>query len=243
MNYSGDAAEQVVRFSLEGMEVAMKITGTAAKEIAILLAAALKAEQKTAGKARLSSMLKSGKELTVFSLPQKDIKKFVQEAKKYGVLYCTIRDRQSKDPNAVVDIITRAEDAPKINRVVERFKLAAVDTAEIVQNIEKAKADRMKPVPEVSSVAQNESQEDIEAYMGKLDRLFDDIASQSVPTHSRSSESLSKRGLKEQETVAKPISDKKPSVREKLQREQAKRDQQNNHRMKTAEKAAGKERS
>lgn len=89
-------------------------------------------------------MLKSGKELTVFSLPQKDLKKFVQEAKKYGVLYCTIRDRQGREPNAVVDIITWAEDAPKINRVVERFKLAAIDTAEIVQNIEKAKAERGK---------------------------------------------------------------------------------------------------
>ena len=43
-----------------------------------------------------------------------------------------------------MDIITRAEDAPKINRVVERFKLAAIDTAEIVQNIEKAKAERGK---------------------------------------------------------------------------------------------------
>ena len=243
MNYSGDAAEQVVRFSLEGMEVAMKITGTAAKEIAILLAAALKAEQKTAGKARLSSMLKSGKELTVFSLPQKDLKKFVQEAKKYGVLYCTIRERQSKDPNAVVDIITRAEDAPKINRVVERFKLAAVDTAEIVQNIEKAKAERGK----TDSMSQTESKESIEEYMGKLDKLFDDI-SQSVPTHSRSSESLSKSGLKEQETAARPISEKKPSVREKLQREQARQRKQKEsgrnsvYERKTAEKAAGKER-
>ena len=231
MNYSGDAAEQVVRFSLEGMEVAMKITGTAAKEMAILLAAALKAEQKTAGKARLSSMLKSGKELTVFSLPQKDLKKFFQEAKKYGVLYCTIRERGSKDENAAVDIITRAEDAPKINRVVERFKLAAVDTAEIVQNIEKAKAKRGK----TDSMAQSESKESIEEYMGKLDKLFDDIASQSVPTHSRSSESLSKRGSKEQETAARPISEKKPSVREKLQREQDKRNQPKN-KMKTAEK-------
>lgn len=231
MNYSGDAAEQVVRFSLEGMEVAMKITGTAAKEMAILLAAALKAEQKTAGKARLSSMLKSGKELTVFSLPQKDLKKFVQEAKKYGVLYCTIRDRGNKDENAAVDIITRAEDAPKINRVVERFKLAAVDTAEIVQNIEKAKAERGK----TDSMAQSESKESIEEYMGKLDKLFDDIASQSVPTHSRSSESLSKRGSKEQETAARPTSEKKPSVREKLQREQDKRNQPKN-KMKTAEK-------
>lgn len=247
MNYSGDAAEQVVRFSLEGMEVVMKITGSAAKEMAILLAAALKAEQKTAGKARLSSMLKSGKELTVFSLPQKDLKKFVQEAKKYGVLYCTIRDRQSKDPNAVVDLITRAEDAPKINRVVERFKLAAVDTAEIVQNIEKARAEKAKPVPEERSMTQTEPNEDIEAYMGKLDKLFDDIASQSVPTHSRSSESLSKRGSKEQEII-KPTSEKKPSVREKLQREQARQRMQkeggrsNIYERKTAEKAAGKER-
>ena len=231
MNYSGDAAEQVVRFSLEGMEVAMKITGTAAKEMAILLAAALKAEQKTAGKARLSSMLKSGKELTVFSLPQKDLKKFVQEAKKYGVLYCTIRERGSKDENAAVDIITRAEDAPKINRVVERFKLAAVDTAEIVQNIEKAKAERGK----TDSMAQSESKESIEEYMGKLDKLFDDIASQSVPTPSQSSEFPSKSGLKEQETAARPISEKKPSVREKLQREQDKRNQPKN-KMKTAEK-------
>lgn len=243
MNYSGDAAEQVVRFSLEGMEVAMKITGSAAKEMAILLTAALKAEQKTAGKARLSSMLKSGKELTVFSLPQKDLKKFVQEAKKYGVLYCTIRDRQSKDPNAVVDIITRAEDAPKINRVVERFKLAAVDTAEIVQNIEKAKAERGK----TDSMTQNESKESLEEYMGKLDKLFDDIASQSVPMHSQSNESLLKSGLKEQETI-KPTSEKKPSVREKLQREQARQRKQKEsgrtavYEKKTAEKAAGKER-
>lgn len=240
MNYSGDAAEQVVRFSLEGMEVAMKITGTAAKEMAILLAAALKAEQKTAGKARLSSMLKSGKELTVFSLPQKDLKKFVQEAKKYGVLYCTIRERGSKDENAAVDIITRAEDAPKINRVVERFKLAAVDTAEIVQNIEKAKAERGK----TDSMAQSESKESIEEYMGKLDKLFDDIASQSVPTPSQSSDFPSKSGLKE----ARPISEKKPSVREKLQREQPRQRKQKEsgrnsvYERKTAEKAAGKER-
>lgn len=32
MNPSGDAAEQVVRLSLEGVEVAAKITGSAAKE-------------------------------------------------------------------------------------------------------------------------------------------------------------------------------------------------------------------
>ena len=34
MNNSGDAAEQVVRLSLEGTEVALKLTGCAAKNIA-----------------------------------------------------------------------------------------------------------------------------------------------------------------------------------------------------------------
>jgi hypothetical protein len=42
MNHSGDAAEQIVRMSLEGVEVAAKITGTAAKELAVFLVAALK---------------------------------------------------------------------------------------------------------------------------------------------------------------------------------------------------------
>lgn len=96
-------------------------------------------------------------------------------------------------------------------------------------------------------MTQTEPNEDIEAYMGKLDKLFDDIASQSVPTNSRSSESLSKRGSKEQETI-KHTSEKKPSVREKLQREQARQRMQkeggrsNIYERKTAEKAAGKER-
>ena len=51
MNYGGDAAEQVVRMSLEGVEVAARITGNGAKNIALLLAAVLKEEQKTKGKA------------------------------------------------------------------------------------------------------------------------------------------------------------------------------------------------
>ena len=72
MNNGGDAAEQIVRLSLEGFEVAVKLTGSAAKNIAILLASVLKQEisqsNKTRGKARLTNMIKSGKELKVFSL-------------------------------------------------------------------------------------------------------------------------------------------------------------------------------
>ena len=123
MNPGGDAAEQVVRMSLEGVEVAARITGTGAKNIAVLLAAVLKEEQKTKGKARLTSMLKSGKELKVFTVQQKDIKKFSQEAKRYGVLYCVLKDKNNKSENAIVDVIARADDASKIQRIMTGLEI------------------------------------------------------------------------------------------------------------------------
>ena len=145
MNTGGEAAEQIVRMSLEGFEVAAKITGAGAKNIAILLYSILKEEQKTKGKARLTNMLRSGKELKVFTVKSGDLKKFTQEAKKYGVLYCVLADRGNKDPNAEVDVIARAEDASKISRIVERFNLASVDAASIVTEAEKSKGEKTKP--------------------------------------------------------------------------------------------------
>ena len=50
MNVSSDAAEQIVRMSLEGMEVMLKISGQGAKLVAVRLAAALKEEEKTRGR-------------------------------------------------------------------------------------------------------------------------------------------------------------------------------------------------
>lgn len=135
MNYGGDAAEQVVRMSLEGVEVAARITGTGAKNIAILLAAVLKEEQKTKGKARLTNMLKSGKELKVYTIQNQDLKKFSEEAKRYGVLYCVLKDKNDKSDTAVVDVIARAEDASKIQRITERFQLATVDTATVMGGV------------------------------------------------------------------------------------------------------------
>ena len=142
MNNSGDAAEQVVRLSLEGFEVVAKVSGEAAKNIAVLLLAALKQEQKAKGKARLSNLIKSGKELKVFSIPQKDLKKFTEQAKRYGVLYSVLKDRNAKGKNVTVDIIARAEDASKIDRIIEKFKLGTVDKGSITNEVEKSVSEK-----------------------------------------------------------------------------------------------------
>lgn len=52
MNHSGDAAEQIVRMSLEGTEVALKLTGSAAKNLAAALYAVLKNRDKNKIKGR-----------------------------------------------------------------------------------------------------------------------------------------------------------------------------------------------
>ena len=139
MNLSSDAAEQVVRMTLEGMEVAIKITGQGAKLAAVRLAAALNEEQKTRGKARITSMLKTGKPLKVYEVRQKDLKTFAQEAKRYGVLYTVLKDKHDHSENATIDIISRVEDASKIQRITERFKLTTVDAAEVMNDFTERK--------------------------------------------------------------------------------------------------------
>lgn len=89
MTNSGDAAEQIVRMSLEGTEVALKLSGSAAKNIAAALYTIAKNadKNKTKGHQRLSAMLKSGKELKVFTISEEHLKRFAQEAKRYGEVY------------------------------------------------------------------------------------------------------------------------------------------------------------
>jgi len=137
MIQSGDAAEQMVRLSLEGAEVAVRLTGTAAKEIALLLIAALKKPDKylkTKGKARLTSMLKSGKALEIFSVRERDLAKFAQGAKQYGIVYCLLR-KTKNSPDGLCDVLVKADDAPKISRLIERFQFATVDKAKIESEI------------------------------------------------------------------------------------------------------------
>ena len=228
MNTGGEAAEQIVRMSLEGFEVAARITGAGAKNIAILLYSILKEEKKTKGKARLSSMLRSGKELKVFTVKNGDLKKFTQEAKKYGVLYCVLADRKNKDTNAEVDVIARAEDASKISRIVERFNLASVDTASIVTEVEKSRDAKAadgkevtdgQPEPDIGVQEKAEKDKLLDALMGKPIQKEENAPNPSVAKTEKSplSEPTSEQPKKSAEG-ATMTKDEKPSVKEELRK-------------------------
>lgn len=228
MNTGGEAAEQIVRMSLEGFEVAAKITGAGAKNIAILLYSILKEEKKTKGKARLTNMLRSGKELKVFTVKNGDLKKFTQEAKKYGVLYCVLADRGNKDPNAEVDVIARAEDASKINRIVERFNLASVDTASIVTEVEKSRDTKAadgkdakdgQPEPDIGVQEKAEKDRLLDALMGKPVQKEENAPNPSVAKTEKSplSEPTSEQPKKSAEGASMTKTEK-PSVKEELRK-------------------------
>ena len=209
MNTSGDAAESIVRMSLQGLDVAVRLTGSGAKNIAALLVAILKNKQQTKGKTRLTNMLKSGKELKVFTVKEDDLKKFTEEAKRYGVLFCALKGK-GKSKDGMVDIMVRAEDASKINRIVDRFNLATVDTASIKSEIQKSKDSKDKGVV-IKSVEE---------------RLVDDILSKPISKEENEVSNpqqakMEKSPLSEPTSNNKSKSDKgtkseKPSVREEI---------------------------
>jgi len=200
----GDAAEQVVKMSLEGFEVSAKVIGEGAKDIAVLIYIVMKNKNQTSGKAKLSNMLKTGKPLSVFSVKNEDLPKFQQEAKRYGILYCALLDKKNKDKDGIVDIVVRQEDSGRINRIVERFKLASFNKAEIISDIEKSRDEK---VPHLEKTDQKD---------------------------------LSKSSLIDKSFSMEDSKNKKPSVKEKLNK--YKKIAEENYKSRSKSKSKSKER-
>ena len=217
MSISSESAEQMTGMILRTEEVCLRVTGTAAKEVIALIAAILKDQKQTKGKTRLTNMIKSGKELKVFSVNQRDLKRFMQEAKRYGVLYSALIDKHNKNFDGMVDIMVRAEDASKINRIVQRFKIATYDEAELRNENAKTKEEKAKPKTQDEKQIGVE-QKDIETKEKEEEELnpIQKEAKQVPLLDKDSKENLSKNSsktLKKQEGNTKV---KKKSVREEL---------------------------
>lgn len=140
MSANGEAAEQVTRILLEGTEVLLRLTGKGAERAAVLVYATLRQQEKTKGAARLSSMLRSGKPLKVYTFEDKDLSKFKDVAKQYGVLYSILKEKDKT--GGVFDVLVRADDENKINRIIERFSLTKLDTTSLKVELEKERQER-----------------------------------------------------------------------------------------------------
>lgn len=173
MNPGGDTADQMAKMTLEGIEVAAKISGSAAKSLAAMLYAMLNDKKKVKGKTRLDALLRSGKELKVFALRHDDLKVFCEEAKRYGVLYSVLKEKNNTD--GICDIMVRAEDAAKISRIVDKFELATIDTKAIRESIMSQKENPLKDVKPMT--------------LEEHDKLIESLMDEANPTRVRTEKS------------------------------------------------------
>ena len=157
MNTSGEAADQVMKMMLNGTEVLIKLTGTGAKNAAVLLYSMARQQKKTKGSARLESMLRSGKPLKVYTFKADDLPKFKEVAKQYGILYTILKEKDKTD--GVFDVMVRAEDESKIARITERFNLAQVDVATLRAEIVKEQEEKKESDQEAQNPPEAEHPE------------------------------------------------------------------------------------
>ena len=120
MNLGSDPADQIVRYSLAGTEVALKLSGLAAKNFALFVYAVLKDQKKTRGKTRLVRMLKEQRPFKFFQIPQEALREFAKEARAHGLLYVPIRN---KGDDGQIELVVFADDAAKVQRVLDNLNL------------------------------------------------------------------------------------------------------------------------
>ena len=126
--YSGtNESDQIVRLVLSGSVFFLKVSGQASVELLKFISAAASEESKASGKVRLKSLLQSGSELKVFTLQGDErFNAFRDAAKDYGVKYSVVK-RHGEDKEAgIYDIMVKAEDASKINRIIEKYSLVEI---------------------------------------------------------------------------------------------------------------------
>ena len=114
MNYGSEPADQVVRYSLEGAEFALRISGTAAKNFFIFAQAVLHDSKKTHGKTHLIRLLKEQKPLKFFTVDKDRMHDFARAAKAHGLLFCPIRDKM--DPDHIEIAILQDDASKEINK-------------------------------------------------------------------------------------------------------------------------------
>lgn len=141
MSQGSDAAEQMVKETMIISETAAKLAGLGAKNLAVLLTLYLREEHPFKGETNLKKLLKEGKEIRVFCLDKDNLAEFKQHAKDYGIVYSALK--QKNDDSRIVDVLVKAEDTPRVNRILEKmnYPLPSEDekTGEKIKADEQAK--------------------------------------------------------------------------------------------------------
>ena len=130
MNGGYDAADTVLRLSLELGEKTLYLTGSGAKSLAKTLRAAWEEERKSRGPIKIRHLLQRGEDIQVFSILKKDEKTFMKEAKQWGILYCILPDQEQEGK---IELLCPISQTALVNRIIEKKGINTVEPTEKVQ--------------------------------------------------------------------------------------------------------------
>ena len=115
----GEAADQMVRMMLSGTEVAVRLSGSALKNM-LALTMALSQNRKTlSGKVNMGKMLRETRDLRRFPMTPEQYKEFRKLARKHKLLYSVIRDKD--DRGSLMDVILPVTELDRADTIFERI--------------------------------------------------------------------------------------------------------------------------
>ena len=115
----GEAADQMVRMMLSGGEVAVRLGGSALKNLLALTMALAKSNKTISGKVNMTRMLRETRDLRVFPMTPEQYRQFKKYAKKQKILFSAIKDKD--DSVRLVDVVMPATELDRANLIFERI--------------------------------------------------------------------------------------------------------------------------
>ena len=113
---NAEAADLVVKESIQATESAVKLAGTGLKNVAALLLALQRQDNKVVGKTSAKRLARDPAPAVVVPLKQEDVKRFQKLAREYGILYF-IAQKKGND-TGYVNIVSNQNYATQLNAVM-----------------------------------------------------------------------------------------------------------------------------
>lgn len=151
MDVSAEAADVVVRESLQATEAAAKLTLEGMKNVAALLLAIAKQDMKVVGQTTAKRLARDPAPAVVIPIKAEDKAKFQKLAKEFGVLYF-FAQKKGND-NGMLNVVSNENYAALLNAIMQQlgYPIPKKEQEEDTQKKAKSRAPQKKSSPERGS--------------------------------------------------------------------------------------------
>ena len=151
MDVSAEAADVVVRESLQATEAAAKLTLEGVKNVAALLLAIAKQDMKVVGQTTAKRLARDPAPAVVIPIKAGDKAKFHKLAKEFGVLYF-FAQKKGND-NGMLNVVSNENYAALLNAIMQQlgYPIPQKEQEEDTQKKAKSRAPQKKSSPERGS--------------------------------------------------------------------------------------------